>query len=94
MIKDKANENNANAAHVVDEFSGMGGSYSLDPNTGRRTLITRTKSLAEADAEAKVADAAAAAEPPADKASEPLAAQLIAAVAAELAEPATPQRKK
>ena len=90
MIKDKANENNANAAHVVDEFSGMGGSYSLDPNTGRRTLITRTKSLAEADAEAKVAEAVTAA----DKASEPLAAQLIAAVAAELAEPATPQRKK
>jgi hypothetical protein len=29
---------------VVDEFKGQGGSYLLDPATGIRTLVERTKS--------------------------------------------------
>ena len=32
------------ALSVVDEFHGQGGSYLLDPATGIRTLVERTKS--------------------------------------------------
>jgi hypothetical protein len=28
---------------LVDEYQGQGGSYLLDPKTGKRTLIERTK---------------------------------------------------
>ena len=31
------------ALSVVDEFQGQGGSYLLDPATGIRTLVERTK---------------------------------------------------
>jgi len=27
---------------MIDEYSGQGGSYLLDPETGKRTLIKRT----------------------------------------------------
>ena len=29
---------------MIDEYSGQGGSYLLDPETGKRTLIKRTLS--------------------------------------------------
>ena len=33
----------ATALSVVDEFHGQGGTYHLDPATGIRTLVERTK---------------------------------------------------
>lgn len=35
----------------LDEFRGQGGSYVVDPETGVRTLVERTKSAEEAEAE-------------------------------------------
>jgi hypothetical protein len=35
-----------------DEFAGQGGSYLIDPKTGKRTLIERTKDQPEAPATA------------------------------------------
>lgn len=32
----------------LDEFHGQGGSYVLDPKTGKRTLVERTQEAAEA----------------------------------------------
>ena len=34
-----------------DEFSGQGGSYVVDPETGRRVLVERTQEPAPQDAE-------------------------------------------
>ncbi len=28
---------------LIDEYSGQGGSYTLDPSTGQRTLVQRTQ---------------------------------------------------
>jgi len=44
-----------------DEFEGQGGSYSLDPDTGKRTLIERTFDPAEEDVPAEQPAAADAA---------------------------------
>lgn len=35
----------------TDEFAGQGGSYELDPATGKRTLVERTQEPAEVPAE-------------------------------------------
>lgn len=40
----------------LDEFRGQGGSYVADPVTGERTLVERTKTVEEAEAEAKEQD--------------------------------------
>jgi hypothetical protein len=33
----------APAPMLTDEYSGQGGSYTLDPSTGQRTLVQRTQ---------------------------------------------------
>lgn len=44
----------------IDEFAGQGGSYVLDPETGKRTLVERTQDATPAEqpqaAEEKPAD--------------------------------------
>jgi hypothetical protein len=32
---------------TIDEFHGQGGSYTADPKTGKRTLVSRTLDQAE-----------------------------------------------
>lgn len=44
----------------LDEFRGQGGSYVVNPDTGRRELVERTKSAEEAEAELKEQDNGAA----------------------------------
>jgi hypothetical protein len=34
---------------LVDEYSGQGGTYTLNPKTGKRTLIERTKPATTSD---------------------------------------------
>jgi hypothetical protein len=34
---------------ILDEFHGVGGSYLLDPKTGKRTLIERTEPTQPSD---------------------------------------------
>lgn len=41
---------------MLDEFRGQGGSYVIDPETGVRTLVERTKTVEEAEAETKEQD--------------------------------------
>lgn len=36
---------------TTDEFTGQGGSYELDPKTGKRTLVERTEEPAAVPAE-------------------------------------------
>lgn len=38
---------------AVDEHQGVGGSYVINPATGKRELVERTKTIEEAEAEAK-----------------------------------------
>jgi len=38
---------------MLDEFRGQGGSYVIDPDTNKRTLVERTQSAEEAEAEQK-----------------------------------------
>ncbi len=40
----------------MDEFDGIGGSYIADPKTGKRTLVERTKTAEEVEAETKEKD--------------------------------------
>ncbi len=40
----------------LDEFRGHGGSYVVNPDTGKRELVERTKSVEEAEAELKEQD--------------------------------------
>ncbi len=42
-----------------DEFDGQGGSYLLDPETGKRTLVERTEEPADVPAEQPAAAEAA-----------------------------------
>ncbi len=44
----KAGQEAAQSVPPVDEFHGMGGSYVIDPKTGKRTLVERTLSMDEA----------------------------------------------
>lgn len=43
----------------TDEYAGQGGSYLLDPETGKRTLVERTEDPAEKPAEQPAAAPAA-----------------------------------
>lgn len=43
----------------TDEFAGQGGSYVLDPETGKRTLVERTEDPADKPAEQPAAADAA-----------------------------------
>lgn len=40
-----------------DEFAGMGGSYALDPKTGKRRLLDRTDHAAPQQVQPKAPDA-------------------------------------
>lgn len=41
---------------LLDEFRGQGGSYVIDPATGERKLVERTKTAEEAEAQTKEKD--------------------------------------
>lgn len=45
------------SAPAPDEYHGQGGSYVLDPKTGRRTLIERTQEPGTAEAPATTTEA-------------------------------------
>lgn len=47
----QASEYQAPAPNVEDVYRGQGGSYLLDPETGLRTLVSRTQPLGEAQVE-------------------------------------------
>lgn len=44
---------------TTDEYAGQGGSYMLDPATGKRTLVERTMDPAEVPADQPQAEAPA-----------------------------------
>ena len=44
---------------TTDEFEGQGGSYMLDPATGKRTLVERTEEPADVPAEQPAAEESA-----------------------------------
>lgn len=46
-------------AKIVDEYLGQGGTYLLDPKTGRRTLIERTEPAQPSEPQAEVTSDAA-----------------------------------
>lgn len=47
----RASEYQASTPNVEDVYRGQGGSYLLDPETGLRTLVSRTKALGDAQVE-------------------------------------------
>lgn len=47
----RTSEYQAPAPNVEDVYRGQGGSYLLDPETGLRTLVSRTQPLGEAQVE-------------------------------------------
>lgn len=50
-----------------DEFHGQGGSYEMDPRTGKRTLVHRTEPVAEAAAAVEPAPVKKTKQPQKDK---------------------------
>lgn len=55
---------------VADEFAGKGGSYTVDPATGEKTLADRTAPALTAQEERDAADLAASAEADATRVSQ------------------------